>query len=791
MENIVKIKYSNGLYEGEYKDYKREGKGKMTYTDGNTYEGNFIDGLKHGIGKMTYENGDIYEGNWVNDTRRNNGIMKYANGNIYEGTWLNDKRNGKGIMTHNGDTYDGDWLNNKRHGKGSIIFKDGTAYVGDWLDSTYHGIGKMIYINGDVYEGTWVDNQREGKGKMIYANGDIYEGNWLNNKRHGYGIIIINGIEYPGTWINDIQQKEDQSVKSIKIKNQKKFGTCWAHGISRTFVRTLQILGVILSEYSEDFYLLFYSILVEHKDCNKGGKFEDMVYLFNYLKDNYKTTIFDIKNSQVNCFNETCSVNDNSILNLPESIKTQFISNLEYLFVNNLLFLAKYKYDINVNGNNKPTKAIKTMLDYRLQPYIGININSYLYKIISEQNNQRKDIFPLVQAKDNIHEVDSYKCIDDTSKHAITLRRWKRNGVEFKNSWGENKASVGNFSVPDLKYLVCKKKDGTYDTIIDFSVLMFDYNNLVQPFKEIVDNNIKKYQPTIDNSLEIEENKNYTYESENYGFLNGECELKYYDQTILYRGKLINGIKNGNGIFRFINGVTFEGFWENDSLNGFGIIRSENSIYEGDFKNDTKNGRGKITYKNGDMYEGYFKDDSKNGQAKMRYKNGDIYEGNWLNGDCHGICKMTYINGNIYEGNWNYCNIDNKGNLQYLCIEGEGNMIYKNGNIYDGNWKNNKKHGKGIMTSRDGTRYDGDWLNDKCHGRGKMTYANGDIYEGDWVNDKRHGRGKMTYANGDIYEGNWVNDEREIIHENDEFRLKSKYLKYKKKYLELKSKFKI
>ena len=57
--------------------------------------------------------------------------------------------------------------------------------------------------------------------------------------------------------------------------------------------------------------------------------------------------------------------------------------------------------------------------------------------------------------------------------------------------------------------------------------------------------------------------------------------------------------------FRFIDGVTYEGFWENDSLNGFGINRSENSIYEGGFKNDTKNGQGKITYKNGDTL-GFF-----------------------------------------------------------------------------------------------------------------------------------------------------------------------------------------
>ena len=158
-----------------------------------------------------------------------------------------------------------------------IDYSDG-VYEGEFKDYKRSGKGIMIYTNGDVFEGNWANNKRHGRGKMTYMGGDIYEGNWINDKKNGDGIIIINGIEYPGTWVNNIQQKIP-IIKSVKIKDQEDFSTCWAHSISRTFVRTLQILGIIFSEYSESFYLLFYTILVEYRECIDTGEFEDMVYL--------------------------------------------------------------------------------------------------------------------------------------------------------------------------------------------------------------------------------------------------------------------------------------------------------------------------------------------------------------------------------------------------------------------------------------------------------------------------------------------------------------------------------
>jgi len=45
----------NGLrYEGEFRNNRNHGQGKMTYADGYTYEGSWADGQRNGFGTATY-----------------------------------------------------------------------------------------------------------------------------------------------------------------------------------------------------------------------------------------------------------------------------------------------------------------------------------------------------------------------------------------------------------------------------------------------------------------------------------------------------------------------------------------------------------------------------------------------------------------------------------------------------------------------------------------------------------------------------------------------------------------
>ena len=73
-DNIKRKEYENGIYEGEFRNEIREGKGKMIWNDGDRYEGEWKNDNKNGIGIYYYNNGDKYEGEFKNNAYEGKGI---------------------------------------------------------------------------------------------------------------------------------------------------------------------------------------------------------------------------------------------------------------------------------------------------------------------------------------------------------------------------------------------------------------------------------------------------------------------------------------------------------------------------------------------------------------------------------------------------------------------------------------------------------------------------------------------------------------------------------------------
>jgi len=42
-------------------------------------------------------NGDVYEGEYQQDKRHGRGVLRFGNGKVYEGEWSNGKRHGRGV----------------------------------------------------------------------------------------------------------------------------------------------------------------------------------------------------------------------------------------------------------------------------------------------------------------------------------------------------------------------------------------------------------------------------------------------------------------------------------------------------------------------------------------------------------------------------------------------------------------------------------------------------------------------------------------------------------------------
>lgn len=551
-----------------------------------------------------------------------------------------------------------------------------------------------------------------------------------------------------GSEIIDVPKpgKPDE-LRSIKIKTQK-FNDCWAHSICRNFVRTLQILGVIKSKYNNDFYDLFYSILTTKKDCENGGNLSYLFILFDFLKYNYKERIFSIKSSKSKCFEDYCLGDEYIFLkNMTLEDKQEFILNMGYLFDNDILFIGKYTYLVNQSGNNKIPKAIKKMLEFKLQPYVAIRFNKYLYDIIKipskptialesnvpESNVPKSNVPESNVPESNIPEsnipfIPDIPVYDNNCSnqiyhnsgysHAVNLRKWTSNYIDLKNSWGTRTGNKGNFSVKDLKYLICKSNKYIY-----FGSLMFRYEKILDSnIKARLDSILSSYEPTVDQSLDLKEEGDISLDS--YGLLNGNGTLVDLNGT--YTGDFMNGFFHGNGIMNELDGSEYNGRW----------------------KNGKKDGNGRIKYADEDVYNGEWKEDMYHGYGEIEYSDGEVYKGEW---------KFDYKNGH-------------------------GMLKYPDGSIYSGQWKFDYRDGRGMIKYPDETVYKGNWFKDKRHGNGEMIYLDGSIYQGQWFKDKRHGNGILYNSDKIIlYEGEWKNDKQ--VNPNTNYKMK--YIKYKIKYINL------
>ncbi len=89
---------SKGIYEGQWKNGLRHGKGKYTWlSNGDIYEGEFYEGKRQGYGKYVFASGERYEGDWKDDLRHGKGAFFSKEGKVLlDGNWEKDKflRNG-------------------------------------------------------------------------------------------------------------------------------------------------------------------------------------------------------------------------------------------------------------------------------------------------------------------------------------------------------------------------------------------------------------------------------------------------------------------------------------------------------------------------------------------------------------------------------------------------------------------------------------------------------------------------------------------------------------------------
>ena len=150
------------------------------------------------FGFYKFPNGNIYEGEYKNGKRHGKGIYTFADGEKHIGDFKNGSLNGRGISFFiSGNKYEGEFKNGKRHGRGVFTFLNGEKYTGEYINGKRNGRGIIIFPNGDNYEGEYKNGKRNGEGIYTFVNGDNYKGRFKNGKRHGEGVLTFASGEKP------------------------------------------------------------------------------------------------------------------------------------------------------------------------------------------------------------------------------------------------------------------------------------------------------------------------------------------------------------------------------------------------------------------------------------------------------------------------------------------------------------------------------------------------------------------------------------------------------------------
>jgi len=94
-----------------------------------------------------------------------------------------------------------------------------------------------------------------------------------------------------------------------------------------------------------------------------------------------------------------------------------------------------------------------------------------------------------------------------------------------------------------------------------------------------------------------------------------------------------------------LKGVTYEGEWVGDKLDGEGInIAPNGNVYEGYFREGKPHGFGKLCF-NGNTYEGDFKQGNMTGRGILKTQDGSVYEGGILNSKAEGFGALRRPDG--------------------------------------------------------------------------------------------------------------------------------------------------
>ena len=345
------------IFEGQYKNNKRNGEGTEYHDGKKIFKGQFLNGKRNGKGEEyepDYFNKLIFKGEYLNGKRHGIG-EEIAWESIYKGNFLNGERNGQGkeypLVNATKLIFEGEYLNGKRwKGKKYKYYKNGKLnYEIEYLNGKKWN-GKGYDINNNLI---YIFNNGKGNNIKKYDSEGkiIFEGEYLNGKKNGKGREFYNNIK-----------------RTIKFEGEYYNGKKWTgkgYDYNGKQVYTIKNgEGYIKNYYYDRDDYKYFEFEGEFKNGEKNGKGKEYDYIGRlkfegeYLngKKNGKGKIYGIKRQEYYTCRESESIDyyDHEYL----SFEGEFLNDkkngngIEYRYPKTKIYEGEYLNGVK-NGKGK------------------------------------------------------------------------------------------------------------------------------------------------------------------------------------------------------------------------------------------------------------------------------------------------------------------------------------------------------------------------------------------------------------------------------------------------------
>lgn len=263
-KNSVYVFACGTEYKGSWKNYLRDGLGKLTFKDYFSYDGYFFKGLRHGYGVCIADD-TTYKGYWDSDFMDGPGEIQYSDTSSIKGMWkMGNVMNGN--LKWTGGEYTGYFNSLHFEGTGELTTSNGDLQKGNWIKGKLNGNCEIYMKNNNILKGFFVNDLMEGEG-YIDSSQFTYTGNVKDSLADGSGLIIYKQkpVIYKGEFIAGvINGSGEYKIEDDVFKGEFVHGKLTGKG-ERTFANK----GKYVGEFSNSL-MHGKGVLKMNTECIKG-----------------------------------------------------------------------------------------------------------------------------------------------------------------------------------------------------------------------------------------------------------------------------------------------------------------------------------------------------------------------------------------------------------------------------------------------------------------------------------------------------------------------------------------